>query len=164
MKRALALLALPPQVPTLKVRWGGGGITLLGVDAHLPRSLASLFALDPAFILLEVSRVGISGVSCSIFNSHPFFCFSPAPEAGQLVASWIPSQCSATSLSEFVSHGKETEGRSAALPGLSSLREPRACLLFLTPLLTLPRFLGLSFCPCITYFLQACYCLAQVWH
>lgn len=160
--KSTALLALAHRCLLSRSDGVGGGITLLGVDAHLPRSLASLFPLNPPFILLEVSRVGICGVSRSIFNSHPFFCFSPAPEAGQLVASWSHHSVRLP-LFEFVSHGKETEGWSAALPGLSSLREPRACLLFLTPLLTRPPFLGLSFSPFITCFLQACYCPAQVW-
>lgn len=48
-----------------------------------------LFPLGPPFIWREASRPGLSGVAPSIFNSHPFFCLSSTPEAGQLVAFWV---------------------------------------------------------------------------
>lgn len=44
----------------------------------------------------------------SIFNSRPFFCFSPAPEAGQLVASWVLCHTGQLPLYEFAFPGKET--------------------------------------------------------
>lgn len=100
-EKSAHLLAPFPQVPTHKVRQGGKMPICPG---------PGLPSLDPPYIWLEASRVGISGLSHSIFNSYPFFYFSPTPEVRWLP---LPESCytGQLPLSKFDFSGKGTGGR-----------------------------------------------------
>lgn len=72
------------QVPTLKVRWGWGDP--FGVSTpHQGPCPPSVLQTHPS---LGSKSAGQAELVCllSIFNPHPFFCFSPTPEIGHLAA------------------------------------------------------------------------------
>lgn len=136
------LLALPPQVPALTRG-----------DAHLPTQARGLPLSSRPTLYLAGSQQGgyIWCVSFCLFLIPIHSFVSPPPLR---LGSWWPPGSPVTTfsyLSEFASHGKETDGQGATWPCLSLEN-----LVTSLSSLTLPPFLSLSFSPFISCFLRAC--------